>query len=110
MDNTMKVMFIELSAFSREREKYLPNHIFQEFQEYLADNPERGDILVGTGGCRKIRWHRANMGKSSGVRIIYYYLGQKNRIYLLLLYPKNVQENLTDEQRKMLKSVVGCLE
>ena len=37
-------------------------------------------------------------------------LGRKNRIYLLLIYPKNVQDNLTDEQRKMLKSVVSSLE
>lgn len=106
----MKVMFIELTAFSREREKYLPDDIFHEFQEFLAENPEYGDMIVGTGGCRKIRWQRENTGKSGGVRVIYYYLGRKNRIYLLLIYPKNVQDNLTDEQRKMLKSVVSALE
>ena len=106
----MKVIFIELTAFSREREKYLPDHIFQEFQEFLAENPEYGDVIIGTGGCRKSRWQRANTGKSSGVRVIYYYLGNKNRIYLLLIYPKNQQDNLTDEQKKILKSLIDTLE
>lgn len=29
-----------------------------EFASFLAANPEAGDVIPGSGGCRKIRWTR----------------------------------------------------
>ena len=42
-----------------------------EFAAYLANYPEAGDLIPGSGGCRKIRWTRQGMGKRGGVRVIY---------------------------------------
>ena len=95
--------FIELQGFSKRRQLLLPDDEFRAFQELLIQDPTAGDIIAGTGSFRKIRWNRSGMGKRGGIRIIYYNVTRNGRIYLALLYPKNEQDDLTEEQRKALK-------
>ncbi|WP_275263354.1 hypothetical protein [Allofranklinella schreckenbergeri] len=38
----------------------------------MAQNPLAADLVVGTGGMRKVRWAAGGKGKSGGVRIIYF--------------------------------------
>lgn len=102
--------FIELRCFSKRRGELLPDDEFRIFQETLINDPQAGDIIAGTGGFRKIRWSRPGMGKSGGVRIIYYNLTSKGRIYLALIYPKNELDDLTEEQKKALKSLSDMVE
>jgi hypothetical protein len=75
----------------------------------LRQNPEAGATVGGTGGTRKIRVALPGMGKRGGVRVMYYYVGQDDTIYLLLAYGKAVQGDLTEEQKKILKAVVAQL-
>jgi hypothetical protein len=35
--------------------------------DWLAANPTAGDLIVGTGGARKLRWAAKGKGKSGGV-------------------------------------------
>jgi len=70
--------FIELSGFSKHRARLLMDDEFKDMQEALITNPEAGPIISGTGGFRKLRWSRAGMGKSGGVRVIYYNLSRAN--------------------------------
>ena len=65
-----------------------------------------GDIIQGTGGLRKIRWRQEGRGKSGGVRVIYYWMTRNEQIYMLYIYQKTKQEDLTSEQVKVLKSIV----
>ena len=98
--------FIELSGFSKHRGRLLMDNEFKDMQEALITNPEAGPIISGTGGFRKLRWSRAGMGKSGGVRVIYYNLSAlSGRLYLALIYPKNEADNITKEQKAMLKKV-----
>ena len=101
--------FIELQGFSRRREALLPDDEFRAFQEILNNDPEAGDTISGTGGFRKIRWSRPGTGKRGGVRVIYYNVTIKGRIYLALIYPKNEQDELSQEQKKMLRQVAELL-
>ena len=43
-----------------------------EFIEWTAANPLAGDVIPGSGGCRKVRWAHAGMGKRGGARVIYF--------------------------------------
>ena len=70
----------------------------------MAD-PNAGAVIRGSGGIRKIRCAAKGKGKSGGIRVIYY-IPQEDRIFLLLAYPKNEQENLTAAQVKILRHVV----
>lgn len=101
--------FIELNGFSKRRHALLPDDEFRALQETLVENPEAGDTIAGTGGFRKIRWYRPGIGKRGGVRVIYYNVTKKGRIYLALLYPKNELDDLTEEQKKVLKQLCNVL-
>lgn len=101
--------FIELQGFSKRRQALLPDDEFRALQEILINDPEAGDTISGTGGFRKIRWSRPGTGKRGGVRVIYYNVTIKGRIYLALIYPKNEQDELSQEQKKMLRQVAELL-
>ena len=68
--------------------------------------PEQGPMIPGTGGLRKIRWGGRGHGKSGGYRIIYYWDARNETFYMLYLYPKNEQEDLTAYQAKLLGQLV----
>ena len=78
-------------------------------QSYIMINPSAGDLIRGTGGARKIRFAIADSGKSGGIRVIYVDITHKQHIYLLLCYPKNKQDNLTQEQKKQVKILIEAL-
>jgi hypothetical protein len=59
----------------------------QEFISFIAANPLAGDVIRGSGGCRKVRWSRGGMGKRGGARIIYF-LAKDGTIWLLIVYTK----------------------
>ncbi|QPF30134.1 type II toxin-antitoxin system RelE/ParE family toxin [Klebsiella sp. BDA134-6] len=101
--------FIELQGFSKRRQVLLPDDEFRAFQEILINDPEAGDTISGTGGFRKIGWSRPGTGKRGGVRVIYYNVTIKGRIYLALIYPKSEQDELSQEQKKMLRQVAELL-
>ena len=101
--------FFELQGFSKRSQVLLPDDEFRAFQEILINDPEAGDTISGTGGFRKIRWSRPGTGKRGGVRVIYYNVTIKGRIYLALIYPKSEQDVLSQEQKKMLRQVAELL-
>lgn len=59
----------------------------QEFISVIAANPEAGNIIRGSGGCRKVRWSRSGTGKSGGARGIYF-LAPNGTVWLLIVYSK----------------------
>ena len=65
-----------------------------------------GALIKNSGGLRKVRWSLEGRGKSGGVRVIYYWLSADDQLYMLLAYPKNEQENLTDTQVSALRKIV----
>ena len=46
-------------------------------------------------------------GKRGGARIIYHWKHAVERLYLLFLYPKNIQADLTPAQLRMLRALVA---
>jgi len=77
--------------------------------EFLAAQPRAGDLVQGTGGVRKLRWGRGGRGKSGGVRIIYYHHSEAMPLYLLTVYGKNEQANLSKAERNELAKLVAIL-
>lgn len=77
--------------------------------DYLARHPEKGDLIPGTGGLRKLRWSKGGRGKRSGYRAIYYFFSEDFPICLLAIYPKNRRVNLSAEQRKQLSAQADTL-
>ena len=97
---------IETTVFTKRLKTFLNDEEYRKLQNELILNPGKGKIIRGSGGLRKIRWSISGKGKSGGVRIIYYWANIKEIILMLLIYSKNEQDNLTNEQLKILKSLI----
>ena len=100
------MIIIETSVFTRRIKALMSDDEYRELQEVLVNFPDMGVILQGSGGLRKVRWKLEGRGKSGGVRAIYYWMTEDEQLYMLYVYPKNEQEDLTPEQKKALKAVV----
>ena len=107
----MKLTFIEVPAFINQIDKLgKPQsvEILSAIQDDLLKDPKRGDVIKGTSGARKGRISNSSKGKgkSGGFRYIYVYFKMNDRIYLFYFYEKKAQDDLTDEQTKMLAEVI----
>ena len=69
----------------------------------VAEDPECGDVMSGTGGFRKVRVSRAGMGKSGGARVVYIWRNERFPVFLITVFPKNEKENLDMAERNALK-------
>jgi hypothetical protein len=97
---------IETSIFTKQVTEYLTEDEYLAFQMDMIRRPDAGNVIKGSGGLRKIRWAYHKQGKSGGLRVIYYWFTAEKLILLLLMYPKNVQDNLTHTQLKLLRQIV----
>ena len=101
-----RMIFIETPTFSRLITALLVDDEYSKLQEELVKRPDAGDLIKDGGGIRKLRWKRAGTGKSGGIRVIYYWLTEDDQLLMLLAYPKNVKDNLTDKETAILRKLV----
>ncbi len=100
---------VELTTFLRAAAKVWDDDERAEFVDYVAANPEAGDVIPETGGLRKVRWGRQGAGKRGGVRVIYYYYDMELPLYLITVYAKAAREDLTPEEKRTLTSLAAKL-
>jgi hypothetical protein len=100
------MIFIETPTFTRMVTALLSDDEYRGLQTVLADDPERGAVIVGGGGIRKIRCAAHGRGKSGGVRVIYYWLREDHQIYMLVAYPKSMKDSLTAGEIAILRALV----
>jgi hypothetical protein len=75
--------------------------------DFIAAHPMAGDIIPGSGGCRKVRIAKQGKGKSGGYRLISYYTSEDEPAYLLTVISKGKQANLTGKQKNELRKGKG---
>lgn len=88
----------------------LDDEDLRELEVYLCLNPESGEVIPGTGGLRKLRWSLREKGKRGGVRTFYVDFAYYNRIYLISAFSKNVKTDLTEDEKKEIKTLIKALE
>ena len=100
--------FIEAPLFTQFLSDYLEDDQYRRLQLSLALDPEAGDVMRGTGGCRKLRWadRRRGKGKRGGLRLIYFYLAKDQQIWLLTLYDKDEVIDLSAREKHLLKAMI----
>jgi len=97
---------IETPTFTSDADKILTCDERGELATFIASNPDTGDVIPGSGGCRKIRFARKGMGKRGGTRIIYYNKLDNNQIWLLVIYAKNVRGTIPSHILKTVKEAI----
>jgi len=100
------MVILETSIFTRLVTELLSDFEYSELQQALLDNPERGDVMRGTGGLRKLRWRYGSKGKKGGIRSIYYWAKSDEQILMLYMFKKSERDDLTNEQCKILRKIV----
>src|SRR6266581_9026755 len=98
------VVFVETPVFTRRVQEHLGDDEYAALQLFLVERPDAGKIIKHSGGIRKLRWAGSGRGKRGGLRVIYYWWVAKDRISMLLVYPKNELDDLTPAQLTLLKS------
>ena len=94
---------VETPLFSAESRRIWTEDERGEFCAWLAVNPDAGDVIPGSGGCRKLRWTRQGRGKRGGVRVIYFNRLEVGVIWLLVIYAKAVRGNIPAHILKAIK-------
>jgi hypothetical protein len=100
------VLFIETPTFTRLITKLLSGDEYAGLQDELAIDPERGDLIQGGGGIRKVRYAAQGRGKSGGIRVVYYWVRSDSQILMLVAYPKSQKDNLTAAETAILRKLV----
>lgn len=102
--------FIEVPLFTKRwKEIGLSDRELRSLQIMLLKDPESGPIMEGTGGIRKVRFPLENRGKSGSVRVCYTDFAEYEVTYLITAFEKKEQENLSTEEKSVLKKLVKAL-
>ena len=99
----------EMPLFIKQAEAVWSIEERSEFIDFIAGNPEAGDLIPGTGGIRKVRWSRGGSGKRGGVRVIYFLYDEVRPLYLLMVYSKARKEDLTPDEAKILRNIAAAI-
>jgi hypothetical protein len=75
----------------------------------LARDPQAGEMIVGTGGARKVRVPGRGKGKSGGFRVITYYAGADLPVFLVMVFSKGQRADLTAAGKASIKSELASL-
>jgi len=96
---------VETSAYLREGSKLLSDTEREGVVSTIANDPEIGEVITGTGGFRKIRIALQGGGKSGGSRVIYYFCDETMPVFLMRIYAKNDKANLSAAEKNQLKKL-----
>ena len=110
----MKRIVIQTIIFSEDLDnliskKKLLEEDFEDFELQLIAFPDQGEVIQGTGGLRKTRLRSSSKGKSGGFRVCYCDVPEKEKLFLVAIYPKNVKEDLSQGEKSYLKKLVERL-
>ena len=106
------MVYIESKAFTARLQRLAGGvalDVLNSIQADLIKNPHCGDLVQGLGGIRKARCSNParGKGKRGGFRYLFLYLEDRNQTHLLYLLDKDEQEDLSTDERKVLRAWVS---
>lgn len=103
------ITVVETQAFARSAERIWSEEERAELVDFVAHNPQAGDVIPGTGGVRKLRWARSGSGKRGGARVVYFYYRPDCPLYLLLAYAKAQATDLSADEKKAVAAFAATI-
>jgi mRNA-degrading endonuclease RelE of RelBE toxin-antitoxin system len=100
------ITIVETCFFYKQSRKLLSEKAMDELKNFLALNPQIGDLIPGLRGIRKTRWQANQKGKSGGARIIYFFHNLNMPVFLLDIYTKSEKGDLSPQQKKIMNRMV----
>ena len=84
----MRILFIESPKFTEQVARLSAEEAVWDLENELLQNPDKGDLIQGTGGFRKIRMKLPGRGKSAGARMVYFHLRNRAVVFLFSSIPR----------------------
>ena len=106
---TFPITVAETQAFARSAEKIWSEDERAELVDFVAHNPEAGDVIPGTGGVRKLRWARSGSGTCGGARVVYFYYRPDCPLYRQLAYAKAQATDLSAGEKKVVVAFAATI-
>ena len=97
------ITFVEDEQFTKAADRLLSGDELFALMQKLAADPEAGDMIPQSGGCRKLRFAARGKGSRGGARVIYFFRSSAGQILLLEIYAKNEKTNLSPNELQVLK-------
>ena len=85
---------IETPTFQKQAQTVWSSQEREAFIDFIAENPDVGDVIPGADGARKVRWQRQGTGKRGGARVIYFHLVDDELVLLVMVYAKAERTNV----------------
>ena len=85
---------IETPTFQKQANAVWTAQEHEEFIDFIAENPDAGDVIPGADGAREVRWQRQGAGKRGGARVIYFHLVGDEVVLLVMVYAKAERANV----------------
>lgn len=107
----MRKTFVEMRGFTARVKTLLSDDEYRALQTELMDNPQKGAVMPGCGGLRKVRVGSSvrGKGKRGGARVIYLDIPEAERVDMIAIYGKNEQDDLTAAQKRDLKQLADVV-
>jgi mRNA-degrading endonuclease RelE of RelBE toxin-antitoxin system len=103
------IAVVETEEFLADVKGVLSEDEHDDLIVYVAMHPEAGDVIPETGGLRKLRWAAKGRGKRGGSRVIYYFHNAEVPLFLMAIFAKNIQRDLSTRQRTALTKQLRAL-
>jgi len=110
----MQRLVVQTRIFSKILDDLLKRKLlllkdYEQLEKNLVEDPKLGDVIPGLSGLRKMRLKSSYSGKRSGFRVDYLDIPKIKVLYFIIVYPKNVKEDLSSEERSEIKALVEHL-
>lgn len=103
------ITVFETQMFARAAEAIWSDDERSALIDFVARNPENGDLIPGTGGVRKLRWGRTGSGKRGGARVIYFFYNLDKPLYMLLAYAKSGAVDMTPDEKRAVSAFAAII-
>ena len=103
--------FIQTTEFSKCWDSFgLDDDDLRRLEYEILTNPKAGPVIRGTGKLRKMRFSFEGRGKSRSTRVCYVDFPGAGIFYLITIYEKKGQDNLTAAERSSIRKMIQILE
>lgn len=103
------ITIAEMTDFIDDSKNVFTDKEYDDLVLFLAEHPDSGELIPGTGGVRKLRWRAKGQGQRGGARVIYYFRDLNVPVYLLAVYAKGEKLNITEREKKEMSRMVDMI-
>ena len=105
MDTPLNEVAFTAGFLSQAKAEGMSEAELEAVVRLLSANPEAGDLIAGSGGCRKVRIARQGGGKSGGYRVVTFFARRAMPVYVFAVLAKGSRANFSDAEVDAMASV-----